>query len=512
MCIKLSAKSKAFKNLFFSSAGLYIEYFLGMLVSIIIARVLGPEKYGEYALILWLCAFGTIITNGGVTTALIKFVAECRVKHLEYIESTIKYINKIQYIKYFLVLIVFSILYIFFKDTFYKEANLGLLMILLIAIALRAGHMFYFSLAKGFENFKLNALIVSIAAPINLLLMIAAAYYFNSLHAFLAAYIISSLIFFIISKTVVQKQCVVQEAQNTISNELKSRINKHVKIVMLNTLLVFIITKDSELLFLKYFSTPEELGLFKVSHRLSTGVALLLPGIFGAIMLPLMSASVAQSKEVVAARFISSIKYILIIALPAALFFVRFSEEIILLLYGENYIQAVIPFSIIVFTCCVCSIGTVSSSYLLSIDKQSLLFRIVIIGTIVKLVLDYFLVSKYHLMGAVVAFSFSIFLMFISKKILAMRMLGLKFPWGHASRILLAGSASILLIDLIPDTIPVLVYLGVSAIFYFVSFLFLSIMLKLWGKEELSFIRNKTSMKKYTVLTPIDKLLAWASK
>src|SRR3546814_20987032 len=65
-------------NTLCSSGGIYTESFLGMLTSIIIARQLGPADFGTYSLVIWLVATGVVITNAGVSSAVIKFVAELR--------------------------------------------------------------------------------------------------------------------------------------------------------------------------------------------------------------------------------------------------------------------------------------------------------------------------------------------------------------------------------------------------------------------------------------------------
>ena len=76
----MSTRSLAVRNTLFSSLGIYTEYLLGMLTSILIARYMGPHDYGIYGLALWLASLGVMLTNGGTTTAMIKFVAELRGK------------------------------------------------------------------------------------------------------------------------------------------------------------------------------------------------------------------------------------------------------------------------------------------------------------------------------------------------------------------------------------------------------------------------------------------------
>ncbi len=510
----MSQKAKAFKNLMFSSAGVYIESFFAMIMSIIIARALGPESYGNYALIIWMCALGIRITNGGVTTALIKFIAECRIKYEERISSMISYLRKIQLIKLVIVLFLFSIIFITFQDRYFQNVSIEIFLLLMFVIILKSFHMFYISLSKGFENFKVTAAIALIASPIHLILVVAAALISNTFQAFIIVYALSAIVYLLASRNLALKWCRYDKNDIHLSSEMKTRVKKHVSIVMINTLLLFLITKESELLFLKYYADGDDLGFFKVAHRLAFAIALLLPGIFEGIMLPLMSSGIARSKQAATTRFIESIKYVMILAIPAAVFCVYFAEEIILVMYGAQFKQAIVPFSIIAATCCICSLATVPTSYLLSVDKQSLILKVMLIGTILKLGLDFYLVSKYGLYGAAIAFSLAFSFMFMTNLILAMKDLGVAFPWLQLIRVSLATIISlvfILSLQFIQFPNLLIKLLAFSIIFLFI-YLVSSLLVRCWRPQEINFIRRKIASYNLAILKPLDLLFKWAAK
>src|SRR3546814_12756729 len=62
----MNTRSTIVRNTLFSSVGIYTEYFLGMLTSIIIARHLGPADFGTYSLVIWLVATG-VVTIGSAS-------------------------------------------------------------------------------------------------------------------------------------------------------------------------------------------------------------------------------------------------------------------------------------------------------------------------------------------------------------------------------------------------------------------------------------------------------------
>src|SRR3546814_19557299 len=71
----MNTRSTIVRNTLFSSVGIYTEYFLGMLTSIIIARHLGPADLGTYSLVIWLVAPGVVITHAAVPSAGNRVVA-----------------------------------------------------------------------------------------------------------------------------------------------------------------------------------------------------------------------------------------------------------------------------------------------------------------------------------------------------------------------------------------------------------------------------------------------------
>jgi hypothetical protein len=74
----MTNRAHTLRNTMFSSVGIYTEYFLGMIAAVVIARHLGPGRYGIYGLFIWFAAVGVVATNSGITTGVIKFVAELR--------------------------------------------------------------------------------------------------------------------------------------------------------------------------------------------------------------------------------------------------------------------------------------------------------------------------------------------------------------------------------------------------------------------------------------------------
>src|SRR5690606_36101769 len=171
---RMSTRGQVIRNTLFSSVGIYTEYFLGMLTSIVIARHLGPADFGAYSLVIWLVATGVVITNSGVASAVIKFVAELRGAGREsQIRSLLAWAWRVQGGFLAVVLLGGTALFLLQGQRLMPGFDHGLLLLILLdTTALRASYMLNVGIAKGYENFRATAAIAVIVAPLNLLLIL----------------------------------------------------------------------------------------------------------------------------------------------------------------------------------------------------------------------------------------------------------------------------------------------------------------------------------------------------
>src|SRR5690606_8039224 len=112
-----STRSATLRNTAFSSIGMYTEYLLGMVTSVVIARHLGPDGFGVYGLLIWLVAMGVATANSGTASSAIKFVAELRGAGQEQaIPSLLAYLRRAQRLFLAAVLVVGTVVFLLAGD------------------------------------------------------------------------------------------------------------------------------------------------------------------------------------------------------------------------------------------------------------------------------------------------------------------------------------------------------------------------------------------------------------
>ncbi|MCX7514601.1 polysaccharide biosynthesis C-terminal domain-containing protein [Frateuria hangzhouensis] len=507
----MNAPASALRNTLFSSAGIYTEYVLGMLTSILIARHLGPQSFGIYSLVIWLVSVGMTMTNAGSASAAIKFVAEFRGSgREELIRPLLGYLRRTQRTCLLLVLVATGLLAALAGDKLVPDIDrLVLFGLLALTISLRAPYMFNISLGKGLENFRATAMVALIATPLNLAMVAGAWWLDASMGVFLVVYAISSAVFYGVSHYQTAR-LVPASAGARLSPELKRRIARHMRYVAVTITVGFVATSDVEVLFLNLFASPAEAGQFKVAFQLAAGAALLLPGVVGALLLPMMANALSRGMSLAGRRFAGATTYLMLLAAPLVAFGFVFAPAVIGLLYGASYAAAAPVFAICLFGAALGTVSQAASSLLISADRQRSIMLLVIANAAFKLLLDVVLTVHFGLAGAVAACTIANVLTAMAIVALAMRVSGLQPDWPRLVRII--SAAALAAVAVLPlrglwTPLPTLVLGGAT---FAVAYLLLTFALGCWSRGDIGHMQRLHE--RLPAVPALVALLAWAGK
>lgn len=438
----MNNRSRTLNNTLFSSVGLYTEYVLGMLTSILIARYLGPDGFGTYSLVIWLVGMGVAVSNSGTASAAIKFVAELRgSEHTELIPYMLDYLRRAQRIFLLLVVLGGTLLFGFAGEKIAPGMNHRMLLVFLaVAVALRASYMFNIGVAKGFENFRATALVALISTPINLLLVLLAWGMNAPVEGLLAVFVVSGFVFFGVSSRLVAPLIPTRQPDVQLPHPLLARVHRHMMWTALTVSVGFFAASEVEVMFLNMYADSHAAGQFKVAYQLAVGAALLVPGVFGALLLPMMAGALSRGREVAARRFVGTTAYLTLLAAPLMAFGVVFGGDVIQLLYGDKYAAAGPVFSFCLIGACLAMMTSGASSLLVSADKQSNILALAVFCGLIKLGLDAVLIAHFGLMGATIAFVGMAGISAVAYIALGCKVSHARLEWGRLARVLLSAA------------------------------------------------------------------------
>ena len=217
------------------------------------------------------------------------------------------------------------------------------------------------------------------------------------------------------------------------------RVRRHMKLVAVTVTVGFIAASEVEVFFLNMFGTAAAAGQFKVAYQLAAGAAMLVPGVIGALMLPMMANALSQGRDVAGRRFVASTSYLALLAAPLAAFGAVFCVPIIQLMYGAEYAPAAPVFAVCLFACAVATVSQGGSSLLVSADRQATILVLVLGCGLLKVLLDVVLIRKWGLTGAMYAYLTVALFNAILIVGLALRTIGSHPNWNRLLRICIAA-------------------------------------------------------------------------
>lgn len=488
----MNSRSRTLNNTFFSSVGLYTEYVLGMLTSIIIARHLGPDGFGAYSLVIWLVAMGVATTNSGTASAAIKFVAELRGSgQTELVPQLLDYLRRAQRLFLLVVLLAGAATFIFAGDHIAPGMNHKLLLgFLVVAVVLRSSYMFNIGVAKGFENFRATAVVALVSTPINLLLVVLAWQFDAPVEWLLAVFVASSVVFFGMSFRQIAPLVPPRQADLRLPPVMMARVKRHMGWTALTVSVGFLAASEVEVMFLNLYADSHAAGHFKVAYQLAIGAAAMVPGVFGALLLPMMAGALSQGREVAARRFVATTGYLALLAAPLAAFGLAFGADVIHVLYGPAYAAAGPVFAACLFATCLTSMTQGASSLLISADRQRSILVMVVACAILKVAMDALLIANFALIGAVAAFVIVAALNSIAYVSLAIRTSHTMPDWNKlartwASALLAAAIAWPLRAPLAP-----LASVLAGGVVLILAYAPLTLLLGCWSREDIAHLQH----------------------
>lgn len=488
----MNMRAHTLRNTFFSSVGLYTEYVLGMLTSIVIARHLGPDEYGAYSLVIWLVALGVATTNSGTASAAIKFVAELRGSgQVQTIPTLLDYLRRAQRFFLLFVLLAGAALFLFAGDHVAPGMNHPMLLgFLVVSVALRASYMFNIGVAKGFEDFRATAVVSLVSTPINLGLVVAAMFFDASVEWLLAVFVVSGLVFYGVSLRQIKPLVPDRLPGIKIPGVLMARIRRHMGWTALTVSVGFLAASEVEVLFLTLYADSHDAGQFKVAYQLAIGAAALVPGVFGALLLPMMANALSHGREVAGRRFVASTGYLALLAMPLMAFGAVFSGAVIHLLYGDAYQAAGPVFAVCLAGAAITAMTQGGSSLLVSADRQRSILMLVIGCALFKVLLDAVLIMHFGLNGALIAFGAVALVNAAAMMALSIRVSHAMPDWARLSRIALAAAiAALLALPLRAQLLPwAQVVFGGSLLA--LAYLALTMLLGCWSRGDIEHLQQ----------------------
>lgn len=341
-------KKQIFKNMSWLTAGLFLAKLLSGLYKIILTHILGAENIGVYQQVFPVYTFLIVLVTAGVPLGVSKLLAkkESSEDKKQMIKSTLK-------VFFIFSLIVSAVLLILGRNLYVYKQNKGLVICNyllapgIVASALAGVLRGYF---QGLNNFKPSALSQFFEQVIKLVFGLTLSLSFIKFGAIaqivgaVFGVVLGDLTSFVVLAVIYKKQTKYKAEYVKVDSADLKELTKIVLPLMLSSLVIPISQMIDSFLIIKLLNRNFEYGQSSYLYGLQTGVVSAMVNFptaltfsLTSIMLPLLSRDFLNEREdEFSYKATLTVKLILIVVIPSAIFILMYSDNILGIIYGKR--------------------------------------------------------------------------------------------------------------------------------------------------------------------------------
>nr|WP_225737547.1 oligosaccharide flippase family protein [Dyella acidiphila] len=388
------------------SAATYVEYALGLVVSIWIARTLGPEDFGRYAFTVWLCSWLMTCSNHALTTSSTKFIAEADGAGRPDLASHIAHrLSRYQHLSSLIVVLLFVAAILVIRPVEWRQSLWPIITLVIIAVVSKANYAMLVAIEKGQESFEPVSIATVLAGVINVGLISAATVMHAGLVAFFAVFAVTCLMLNLINRLAFDKYCRPFSA-GPIPDDVSKRLSRHLRLTAALVLLISLRSSTIEVFLLNTYATSVAVGFFAIASTLTRGAVELLSVGLTTTLLPYMAKSFGKSGTGQAARLLTeATRFYWATGLVIAGVGLVTTPEIVTLMYGNRYVGAIPAIEAMLVLAGLLLISNSIAAFQIVVDRQDDRVRISVLALIVNAVFGAALVPFFGLTGAMITYA-----------------------------------------------------------------------------------------------------------
>lgn len=434
------AGSTAFRSALIVTGATYISYGLGLLVSMVVARTLGPQDYGHYAYLVFLSGVLTALYGNGLNLSAIRFVAEALGRaNLDEARRVHFQLGRWFVVSLVAVTILFFVFYPLLKPTDWNRPLWIFAVAVVISAVTKAGYLFGSSVSKGYGHFDIDARTISLMSFANLFAALACAYLVAPIDAFLWCFVAVSAGHLIVTQ-LFMRQAGIAALPGAIDTSLRDRIRRHYVWTGIFLLVFMLSNKTIETLFLNALGKPETVGWFAISASMTRGGVELLSSGLNTVLLPMMSHALGSNDVARAHRILAdAIRYFAFLGVALAGVGLLWAEPLIHLLYGPQYAPAVIGLQVMMVVGALTMPNSAISSLLMATDRMHTRVIICGVAVVVTFAAAAYFVPRFGFEGALAAHAIAQALIFAMAIAVVVWMYKVQLPYGDLLRTVAAA-------------------------------------------------------------------------
>jgi len=466
----------------------------GLIFSIILARMLLPELFGIYSLALSIVLIIFVLVDMGLGGTAIRYVSEALgKKNIPLARSYFKYLIKIKGVLLSIAIILILIFSktiannIFDKPLLYLPLVFSCLYILATALSDFITNIFIcLKDIKKLSIIELNLQICRVVFALIALTFLSTKFKVAGVFIALAsAYFVS----FLLSLKLLKKDRNIIFGKTININ--KKRVFNFLKFTSLSGLsLLFFGSIDT--LMLGYFVEATYIGFYRVALGLVFAISGFLA--FSAVLLPIF---IQANKERLQRGFNKTLRYTLILVIPAVLGIVCVGKYFVSVIYDVEYLGAVLPLYFLAILIVVLPLESLYSMIFSVKENPKFLAKYLSLALLINIVLNFIFIkfvfnfdSSYIMIGVALSTVISRLFYCIAMMIKSKKDYNLKTKINYVWKVLISSGVMVVFLLLYNNFVNLNLFLGILEVLIAIGIYFgMLFLLKELNKEDWEIIK-----------------------
>lgn len=423
-----------FRNSFWYGLELGLNVVCSALLSVAVARVLGPAKLGHFVYLSFLTGIANRFADLGTATAARKYIAEYLGRGEMGLARQVFFATlRLQTVLAIVVAGIGIVLAMLFVEPPYRLT--ACILVASIAPALLTSVPSQTNLAAA--NFSRNfpgAVAGLVAYTVTTVLTLVFGW---GLVGLAAAMLLRRTMEMVV-RLVPAMSWMATLPKVDSSEVLYRKILTFSGHALAISAVVMIVNDRSELLFLKHFCDVRQVAFYSIAFGLSEYL-LNIPQVFAGPVMSAFMSDHAQDQQRAGRRAAKALRFISMMVIPAHFCLAALSVALVPVAYGRAYLPAIPAVAIVALLAIPKAFYWMPSTIYRTTDNQATLLRYLVVAAVLNLTLDALLIPRFGPVGAAIANGVSQSFAVISMWGAAARLGHLRMEWTNIARI--AGAA-----------------------------------------------------------------------
>ncbi|MFH1836250.1 MAG: flippase [Methanobacteriota archaeon] len=388
----MSTLKTIFKNTVFLYASEVFRKILFFFLVVYATRTLGTVSWGKISFGMAYTSMFLIVMDAGLLSIIIRDIA--RDKSLVQ-----KYVKNLLLMKVFLAIITYILIVAVINALNYPPNTKFVVYIFGLVVILDAFSELFKSIYQAFERMEYVAYSRIIQAIVVVSLGVTVLFLGKGIYWYATAYFIAAFVNFLFTLFITSKY--FAKIGFEIDLTLWKKLLKTGLPLLLSTVFGILYFKIDTIV-LSIMKGDAIVGIYSAAYQVIVAI-IFIPTLFSVIVFPVLSRFFNESKDLLFLTYKKAFTYMFILGLPISVGGFILADQLVLILYGVEYIQSIAALKVLVFVGLMVYLNYILYNTLIAIDKQIEWMYISGGSAILNVILNIVLILKMGFVGAAYA-------------------------------------------------------------------------------------------------------------